>query len=190
MLNDSFHCIPPLVDEYMHVAPKPNPASANCLGGICFWDRSTRFCKAPFCLSDNAPETQCISCSVSFKSKNTTDYLSKVCEDEVDTVAVKVIRFREISALKPFYSDDYDLNFRVIHLVRDPRSIMHSRKSVEKPNSYRFVETDGYIRTLKSECQALVKNYKLAQSDQNVKSKTLFIRYEDIALNVMKSISK
>ena len=79
--------------------------------------------------------------------------MSKICNEEVDTVAAKVIRFSEISALKPFYSDDYDLNFRVIHLVRDPRSMMHSRKSLDTGNKYRFAENDRYIEKLKYECQ-------------------------------------
>ena len=30
---------------------------------------------------------------------------------------------------------------------------MHSRKVIEKGKSYRFVENDAYIRTLKNECQ-------------------------------------
>ena len=37
--------------------------------------------------------------------------------------------------------------------------------------------------------KALVENYYIAQYDRNVKSKTLFIRYEDLALNVMERIS-
>ena len=40
MLNDSFHCIPPMVDEYRYVAPKPY--NGNCYDGLCYWFMSTR----------------------------------------------------------------------------------------------------------------------------------------------------
>ena len=43
MLNDSFHCIPPMAHEYEHVAPKPNGLTNKCLeAGICFYYMSTR----------------------------------------------------------------------------------------------------------------------------------------------------
>ena len=43
MLNDSFHCIPPLANQYANVAPKSNPVAHNCLNdGICFWYMSKR----------------------------------------------------------------------------------------------------------------------------------------------------
>ena len=94
--------------------------------------------------------------------------------------------------------------------------MMHSRKSIDKENNYTFSENDEFIRTLKYECQesgrlvwidrlslklaiekfgplipdkAFVENYYLAQYDRNVGSKTLFIRYEDLALNVMERFS-
>ena len=48
----------------------------------------------------------------------------------MDTVAIKVIRMNDISLLKPFYDPSYDLNFRAVLLIRDPRSMFHSRKSI------------------------------------------------------------
>ena len=56
------------------------------------------------------------------------DLMEKVCRNDVSTVAVKTIRFWSLPDLEPFLSPDYDLDFKSIILVRDPRSSFHSRK--------------------------------------------------------------
>ena len=64
------------------------------------------------------------------QSKKKIRYLERLCKKDVDTVAIKVIRMNDISMLKPFYDPSYDLNFRAVLLIRDPRSMFHSRKSI------------------------------------------------------------
>ena len=148
MLNETFHCHPPIAKNYQQFAPKEASTTKNCLAeGVCMFQLSTRFCQAPFCWADNAPKSQCKrQCqnpvSVSFHPKNPTQsgiifqskkkahYLERLCKKDVDTVAIKVIRMNDISLLKPFYDPNYDLNFRAVLLIRDPRSMFHSRKSI------------------------------------------------------------
>ena len=152
MLNETFHCHPPIAKNYQQFAPKEASTTKNCLvEGVCMFQLSTRFCQAPFCWADNAPKSQCkrqcqnpVSVSFqshladkiyqnlksNFQSKKKIHYLERLCKKDVDTVAIKVIRMNDISLLKPFYEPSYDLNFRAVLLIRDPRSMFHSWKSI------------------------------------------------------------
>ena len=113
MLNDTFHCIPPIAKNYQQFAPKGETTTSNCLKeGICMFQLSTRFCQAPFCWSDNAPLTQCKKqCESPVKTKKKTEFVKKICQ-QLDTVAIKTIRMNDITKLKPFYQPDYPLNFK------------------------------------------------------------------------------
>ena len=64
------------------------------------------------------------------KTKKKRAYLTHMCENDVNTVAIKTIRFHDITKLKPFYDVNYDLNFKAVMLIRDPRSMFHSRKNI------------------------------------------------------------
>ena len=60
MLNETFHCQPPIAKKYQQYAPKEASTTKNCLAeGVCMFQLSTRFCQAPFCWADNAPKSQC-----------------------------------------------------------------------------------------------------------------------------------
>ena len=60
MLNETFHCKPPIAQNYQKFAPKDAGTTKNCLKeGVCMFQLSTRFCQAPFCWADNAPKSQC-----------------------------------------------------------------------------------------------------------------------------------
>ena len=55
------------------------------------------------------------------------ELIEKVCQNDLNTVVVKTIRFWGLSDLAPFLDEKYDLDFKTIVLVRDPRSTYHSR---------------------------------------------------------------
>ena len=55
------------------------------------------------------------------------ELMEKVCKKDLDTVVGKTIRLWGLSELDPFLDEKYDLDFKVIVLVRDPRSTYHSR---------------------------------------------------------------
>ena len=55
------------------------------------------------------------------------ELMENVCNNTVDTVVVKTIRFWGLGDLAPFLDENFDLDFRTIVLVRDPRSTYHSR---------------------------------------------------------------
>jgi hypothetical protein len=148
--------------------------------GVCMYQLSTRFCRPPFCWKKDAPPTQCKrQCESPGKQPAKYDYMEKVCKEDVDTVAIKTIRFTDLSKLEDFYSEDYPMKFRVVMLVRDPRSMYHSRKKIflnlEHGNQN---DMAGFMKALKRECSAFNQNYKDLETNELMRSKTYLIRYE------------
>lgn len=141
---------------------------------------STRFCTPPFCWKKDAPPTQCKKqCESPGKQIAKYAYMEKICRDEVDAVAIKTIRFMELKKLKNFYSDDYPMKFRVIMLVRDPRSMYHSRKKIFLNLEHGSDKNmGGFIKTLTKECSYMAANHYASDANQNIKQKTFFLRYE------------
>ena len=132
MLNETFHCVPPAAKDYEKFAPKSETTTSNCLKeGVCMFQLSTRFCQPPFCWADQAPPTQCKRfCEGPVKTKKKKQFLQNLCEKEVQTVAIKTIRFHDVAKLRPFYEPSFDMNFKAVLLIRDPRSMFHSRKNI------------------------------------------------------------
>ena len=96
--------------------------------GVCMYQLSTRFCKPPFCWNPDAPETQCKKqCSSPGSDKAKMRHMERICKEEVNTVSIKTIRFLDLKRLHPFYADSYPIDFKAVLLVRDPRSMYHSR---------------------------------------------------------------
>ena len=138
------------------------------------------FIKPPFCWKKDAPATQCKKqCESPGKQPAKYDYIQKVCQSEVDTVAIKTIRFLELKKLKPFYDDSYPMKFRVVMLVRDPRSMYHSRKKIflnlENGNGKQM---GGFMKVLKNECQAMAENFLSLEANNDISRKTYTLRYE------------
>jgi len=191
MLNETFHCVPPAAKDYEKFAPKQEGVVANCLReGICMYQLSTRFCQPPFCWADQAPLTQCKRhCEGPVKTKKKKAYLAQLCQNDVNTVAIKTIRFHDMTKLKPFYDVNYDLNFKAVMLIRDPRSMFHSRKNIIlNVDKVGPAALPDMMATLARECRNYATSYFAVDADRQMKRKTLIIRYEDMALNPMRYV--
>jgi len=144
MLNETFHCKAPDASNYKKYANPKESTTTNCLNevhynlacyssniyfqGVCMYQLSTRFCKPPFCWNPDAPPTQCKKqCSSPGADKAKMRHMERICKEEVNTVAIKTIRFLDLKRLHPFYADNYPIDFKAVLLVRDPRSMYHSR---------------------------------------------------------------
>ena len=94
-------------------------------------------------------------------------------------MAIKTIRFLELKKLKPFYDDTYPMKFRVVMLVRDPRSMYHSRKKIflnlENGNNKQM---GGFMKVLKKECEAMAENFLSLEANGDISKKTYTLRYE------------
>lgn len=79
-------------------------------------------------LSDRTVGKMCHQhCESPVSAPEKFELIEKVCQNDLDTVVVKTIRFWGLSDLAPFLDEKYDLDFKTIVLVRDPRSTYHSR---------------------------------------------------------------
>ena len=79
------------------------------------------------------------------------------------------------------------MDLKLVILVRDPRSIYHSRKKMAMYNQKKNandVDMSHYQTRLAAECSKTAANYDFYQnSTASIKSKIRTIRYEDLALN-------
>jgi len=190
MLNETFHCKAPDASNYKKYANPKESTTTNCLNeGVCMYQLSTRFCKPPFCWNPDAPPTQCKKqCSSPGADKAKMRHMERICKEEVNTVAIKTIRFLDLKRLHPFYADSYPIDFKAVLLVRDPRSMYHSRKKIHlgllhgKPK-----DMEGYFQILEQECELVAQNLDLLSNTRTLESrKTFSLRYEDIARDPIK----
>jgi len=89
-------------------------------------------------------------------------------------VVLKLIRFCGLNSLK--FLDDLGLDFKIIHLVRDPRGIAYSRHLLKKGQDLRH--------SLNFTCTKQAKNAKIGLFDPPkwLQGRYKFVRYEDVAL--------
>merc|ERR1712037_606645 len=150
---------------------------------------STRFCKPPFCWNPDAPATQCKKqCSSPGSDKAKLRHMERICKEEVNTVAIKTIRFLDLKRLHPFYAENYPIDFKAVLLVRDPRSMYHSRKKIHLGLLHgKANEMEGYMQILEQECELVAQNLELLSNTRTLESrKTFSLRYEDIARDPIK----
>jgi len=188
-LNDTFHCGAPTYHKYKEVATKHIDTTEKCeKDAICMWQLTERLCLPPFCWSTSETDVG-INCHRNCESPKEApgkiDLLEKVCQNDVDTVAVKTIRFWNIEKLAPFFSDKYDIDFKAVVLIRDPRSVYNSRKNlyIQLRNGKRELMEKFLVR-LEDECKNQIANYDYYRHKYDqLREKVLFVRYEDLALN-------
>merc|ERR1712176_1740626 len=114
--------------------------------------------------------------------------MERICKEEVNTVAIKPIRFLDLKRLHPFYADNYPIDFKAVLLVRDPRSMYHSRKKIHLGLLHgKANEMEGYMQILEQECELVAQNLELLSNTRTLESrKTFSLRYEDIARDPIK----
>ena len=172
--------------------------------GLCNWEMSTRLCKEPFCDSHTGLKPKYCRKHCSNFAVNTEEekhnLIEEICANQLNTVAVKTIRISSLSQLEPLFSGDFDMNLKVVVLVRDPRSIYHSRKKIAMNNrkevSRNFmivskilqesdeIDMSHYLVRLASECNSAAADLDFyLQAPSSIKSKIFLVRYEDLALN-------
>ena len=87
---------------------------------------------------------------------------------------------KNLKQLKPFYNPDYDLNFRSIVLIRDPRSIYHSRKALALNHLHLnrwqtpVKVINIQLNMIDFDCKQYVENYHLIKNEDEIRLDTLF----------------
>ncbi|XP_033117638.1 carbohydrate sulfotransferase 1-like, partial [Anneissia japonica] len=94
-------------------------------------------------------------------------------------VAIKTIRLADIASLRELV-EMYNINVKVLHLVRDPRAVMNSRWHLHSPN-YDFLRKKVKDETIDL-CQHSVRNIKYVSSQPDwLRGRYKLVRFEDVA---------
>ncbi|CAK8671748.1 unnamed protein product [Clavelina lepadiformis] len=106
------------------------------------------------------------------------------CREKKMTV-VKTIRLCDIMNLRPLLGDP-ELDFKIIHLIRDPRGIESSRSKIHQ--EWKF-ESDA-----ESSCRRLLHNGQLGLANTKeskwLRDKYLRVRYEDLSLHPLEEAER
>lgn len=110
------------------------------------WQLSERFCSPPFCWSVSKTDVG-VNCHKNCESPADAvekyDLIEKVCQNDVKTVAIKTIRFWNMAELEPLFAPSYDLDFRVVVLVRDPRYMVSLHAGMNTDNLIYLFTSDS-----------------------------------------------
>ena len=142
------------------------------------WQLSRRFCLPPFCYQNPATPGECRKKCSSF-STDPEKYkkIESICP-KLDLVAVKTIRYWKLADLGPFLKADYDLDFKAIMLIRDPRSMYHSRKQLYMKNSgSKTPDMSAFLTRLKTECQYIEESFQFYKELREVLRVVVIVAY-------------
>ncbi|XP_074142137.1 carbohydrate sulfotransferase 4-like isoform X1 [Sminthopsis crassicaudata] len=153
------------------------------------WETSRALCSPPACHFFNReaiiPRADCktLCGKQSFSTK-------EVCRS-YSHVVIKEVRFFSLKPLHPLLTDP-SLNLHIIHLIRDPRAIFHSRKNIEVEliadshvvmgTQWKTIKKEDHpYYMMKTICQSHKEIYEAAQLlPDSLRERYLLIRYEDL----------
>ncbi|XP_071498721.1 carbohydrate sulfotransferase 1-like isoform X1 [Diadema antillarum] len=108
--------------------------------------------------------------------------LSLFCADHPVTV-LKTIRVMDIEELRPFLEDP-GLNVKILHLLRDPRAVMDSRRRLAEVNSDLIRRRGRGADEILDLCQHMERNIRYNDSPPSwLRGKYVMVRFEDVASN-------
>ncbi|KAG9475032.1 carbohydrate sulfotransferase 4-like [Eleutherodactylus coqui] len=168
------------------------------------WETSRALCSPPAChlfhRTDIISQTDCRKLCKSYPF----DTIEKSCKTYSHLV-MKEVRFFSLKSLYPLLKDP-SLNLKVLHLVRDPRAVFHSREKAASELSY---DTDILIKDLSLDktnhkkedipykvmemiCKSQADIYLSATNGSHgaLNSRYMMLRYEDIIRNPIENAER
>lgn len=190
LIHRVFQCDFSVMDSYM-------PEQRN-MSKIFMWSHSRALCSPPAC--SLTPRGQFSNQSQCYKSCD-SDGLQKV-EDACNTyshVVLKEVRFFELESLYPLLKDP-TLDFRIVHLVRDPRAVVRSKEqsagSFVRDNAMVLEQknipaSEVQYQAIQEICRSHVRINERAmlKPPPFLKGRYKMVRFEDIAFNPLKEIN-
>ncbi|XP_041417094.1 carbohydrate sulfotransferase 4 isoform X1 [Xenopus laevis] len=154
------------------------------------WETSRALCSPPVCnlfkRSDIIPQNHCkLLCP-----KNPFNITEKACKS-YSHIVLKEVRFFDLKVLYPLLRDP-SLNVKILHLVRDPRGVFHSREKTTSALSFdtkivlgdiESQNSDADYEMIKQICESQVEMYRTVMTSNfsRLRSHYHMVRYEDIA---------
>ncbi|KAL2086645.1 hypothetical protein ACEWY4_017704 [Coilia grayii] len=181
LLHQVLKCDLSVMDSYL---PRQSKASK-----LFMWSHSRALCSPPLCsltppgAFSNQPqcEKRCVNGSLALAADACRNY---------SHVVLKTVRIFELESLYPLLRDP-TLDLRIIHLVRDPRAVWRSRRSL----GYDLVRDNGLVlqhsqvkgleadyRVMEAICQSHVRIYQtlLLDPPDFLRGRYKMVRYEDV----------
>eukprot|EP00057_Strongylocentrotus_purpuratus_P010017 XP_011664491.1 PREDICTED: uncharacterized protein LOC105438412 [Strongylocentrotus purpuratus] len=108
-----------------------------------------------------------------------------MCLDHSYTV-LKTIRVKDIKDLRVFLEDP-SLNLKILHLVRDPRAVINSRRKLKAPNSDLLRRKCPHADESKDLCEHMARNLQYKVDPPSwLKGIYMLVRFEDVAEDPIK----
>lgn len=183
LIRSVFLCDMSVFDAYM----KPGPQKQSSLF---LWETSRALCTAPACnIFPQDTITNPDNCRL-LCSQEPFEVVEKACRN-YSHVVLKEVRFFNLQVLYPLLRDP-SLNLHIVHLVRDPRAVFHSREHttnelmidsqiVMRQEQQKLQEDDKPYYVMQIICQSQLEIYKAVQTlPEDLKQRYLLMRYEDL----------
>ncbi|XP_015280458.1 PREDICTED: carbohydrate sulfotransferase 5-like, partial [Gekko japonicus] len=159
------------------------------------WPMSRALCSPPACEAFSRSDIIDTEACKAHCGHTSTEKISEACTT-YSHVVVKTVRFFQLEALYPLLTDP-SLNLRIIHLVRDPRAVYASRRTISLfPDdlliSNAINATPSTPVVMRKVCHSQVQMYLTAlyQMPPALSRKYLLTRYEDLVRNPLGQLAE
>ncbi|CBY41624.1 unnamed protein product [Oikopleura dioica] len=141
-----------------------------------FAHKSARLCKPPFCQVDYSNDpSKCMRCP-----KVDIALARQTCKRL--TPVIKTVRTKDMDKLKAGFIEN-KLNAKVVINVRDPRAVLNSRKQLKELALVNVESIQNY-------CNYKVAQKRRVETDPWYAERTIFVKYEELALNAARETAK
>ncbi|KAG9471608.1 hypothetical protein GDO78_014020, partial [Eleutherodactylus coqui] len=161
------------------------PGDGKYISSMSFFAESRALCSPPSCSHPSTSEGYERSKCSKHCRNSTFDKMAEAC-NTYDHRVMKTVRILDFSVLLPLFQDPA-LDLRIIHLVRDPRAIVSSRRSFSLDIDDQIVlkqhdkDTKGPV--MAKICRAQVNIYRMVKAvGDYLERRYLLIRHEDLSM--------
>jgi len=186
LLERIFDCDLPQFHEYSS-SNLPSYVKDSCgRKNYCFAHATKEFCSPPFCGGDFTTDRKMCSrgpCKVFAKNSDLIHEANRICESK-HVKAIKTIRITSISPFVEFFNEfDSSQNFKFVLLIRDPRGMLNSRLRISRIQKHEKDKGAEITQKVIGQCERIVENIKTITNSHFMHSRTIILRYEDVALD-------
>ncbi|CAG5110550.1 Oidioi.mRNA.OKI2018_I69.chr2.g4938.t1.cds [Oikopleura dioica] len=186
LLMRIFDCDLPRYSDYSS-SKLPSYVKDSCgRKNFCFAHGTKEFCKEPFCPNDFTKERKMCSrgpCKAFSRDGDLIQEANRICHSK-PVKAIKTIRITTISPFLEFFNEfDFSQNFKFVLLIRDPRGMLNSRLRISRVQKHEKDKGAEISKKVIKICNQIVENIKTITSSHFMHSRTIILRYEDVALD-------